>query len=451
MILTATPHPAADGRPPFIRIEVTAPEDATFASLKILRNGVPIRSQPPVAGLSTTYTDDYEAPFGVPVRYTAEAEYGGGWEKEFVENWDDLDDWDDADYWTVSNNRLVQTVYPPTSSEEASRGGIPIGSDRSFEIIMQPGNQRGDYPYPTVEYWSHLRLPGFYYFRFGGDWWPYIRVWGGPLKSVELAQQDEEPVVVTYIDGQPTASIVCGTEIVHIPVGTSTPADYNPRAYAAVYGDPDYPQLGGFSYKVDPGIGGRETDTVTVVLDEQWPWLIHPANPSLSVRIDEPCTWGQCGKTDHLHIDPSTAEEVQSEDRRALFVPYGRRESVVFPLGRRPMGTWDLVLNATGLEARNRVMAALTDQAPLLLRMPPRYAEMDLTDGWYSVGAAPVKRLTTDDLRNRRRLLTLEMTRTAIPPVPRVPEFTWGDAFSRGFVWGDLTDYTWFDLLKGEV
>lgn len=433
MILTATPHPATDGRPPFVRIEVTAPEGATFTSLKILRNGVPIRSQPPVAGLSTTYTDDYEAPFGVPVRYTAEGSTTSGpWTTVLAETWANLDGWTTASGSpSVSGGRFRSGTGTSSVSRDLAvgLGAVRITLPSADTLSASTGTAR--IALGTVAVHRYTQSSGT----------PPLRLAVGSAESVLPVSSG--PVVLLVSADRRTVTLTQDSSRVSLPLNAALSPTMT--VSGSLFGS-----VGPFTVEVPPP-PVPVSATVTTVLDEQWPWLIHPANPALSVRIDEPCEWGKCGKTDHLHIDPSTADEVQSEDRRALFVPYGRRETVTFPLGRRPMGSWNLVLNATGLEARNRVMAALTDQAPLLLRMPPRYAEMDLTDGWYSVGAAPVQRLTTDDLRNRRRLLTLEMTRTAIPPVPRVAEFTWGDAFSRGFVWGDLTDYTWFDLLKGEV
>ena len=85
MTFVATGEPS--NVPPRVHLEIgTGVSGATFNSLSVSRDGVPIRLQPPT-GLEDTETYDYEMPFGSSVQYVASGTYLPFVAPDWTENW----------------------------------------------------------------------------------------------------------------------------------------------------------------------------------------------------------------------------------------------------------------------------------------------------------------------------------------------------------------------------
>lgn len=91
MTVVATPQPA--NVPPRIRLDIDSDDaGAAFTVLEVKRDGTPIREQPFVGG-PEALAFDYEAPFGVPVTYTAEGSYIPSATPDWTEAWASLAAW----------------------------------------------------------------------------------------------------------------------------------------------------------------------------------------------------------------------------------------------------------------------------------------------------------------------------------------------------------------------
>ena len=116
---TGTGEPS--NTPPRIRLDVDAVlSGATFNTLSITRNGVPIRSQPPT-GTQTTTAYDYEMPFGESVQYAASGTYLPYVAPDWTETWPNLSAWTgDTGSWAVGSGAATSSVYAATINRSAS-------------------------------------------------------------------------------------------------------------------------------------------------------------------------------------------------------------------------------------------------------------------------------------------------------------------------------------------
>src|SRR5690606_37519419 len=263
-----------------------------------------------------------------------------------------------------------------------------------------------------------------------GDGGTRLELWASPNRSAPVDAGN--PVVLEFSNDRSTVTLSQGTSRIS---SATRPLGYRLFARAPV---------GGFSVEV-PGSVIDVSDVKATTLNVPAAYLIHPIAPTLSTPIETFTTSGD------IRVADATDQTRVHAARQAVYQPDGRREAVAYPLGPRSAGAWTLVLNTRTLDARNRVMQLLDDQAPLLLRSPAD-ADWDLPDGWYEVGDVESSR-PVNIAGHQWRQITLPLTRVAEPPVQLAPALTWGDLKLRGFTWGDLLNggFTWHDLLMGEV
>lgn len=419
MIITATPEPS--NFPPRVRLDIDG-EGGEFVELSVLRDGRPVRMQPPIVGLTSTHTYDYEAPFGATVSYTASGRVTtGAWTTVLTETWASLTGWD-------TSGGTPSVAAGKLQNGRVRRTGLAIGPIGSVTL----DTSGSDY-----EAWVGpihiLRNSGSLvdvFFKEGGD----------PPTTVPTAGS----ITVTWNASSAVVTHAAGTSTL-LPSGTVARDDLTAQG-----GDPLFPSgwvngtMAGFTYSVPSGTVAADAST-TATLDVGEAWLIHPSQPSLSTAIESPSS--PHGRD--INVQSSTDSERTYQARQAIYQPNGRREAVVFPLGPRAAGAWTLVLDTRTIEARNDLLNLLDDQAPVLLRSPGD-ADWDLPDGWYAVGDVSVSRpISIGSVEDRQ--LTLPLTRVAEPPVLVAPSLTWGDLMLRGYTWGDLLPYTWLDLLMGEL
>ncbi|MGB3413623.1 MAG: hypothetical protein WBA28_02795, partial [Microbacteriaceae bacterium] len=80
--------------PPGFRIDLDAGENKTFTQARVRRDGVLIRNQPTTGGRLLSLFD-YEAPFGVPVTYTVQAQVSEvvTFDPVYVKDWANTSGW----------------------------------------------------------------------------------------------------------------------------------------------------------------------------------------------------------------------------------------------------------------------------------------------------------------------------------------------------------------------
>lgn len=419
MIITATPQP--ENFPPRIRLDIDSEGDE-FLGLTVLRDGRPIRQQPAVMGLSETFVYDYEAPFGVPVTYTAQGVIPGGpWEVVHNETWASLSGW------------TTESGSPAVSAGRVSGGVI----SRALEGV---GGKTVRLVIPSRAAVSNSRI------TLGEVGFSALTrsVTGGTAYSIAgatpytaLAIGATGAILVTLsVDRQNVSVTHGGTTVDRTVAGGGNTLRVSPQVLG--FGDKS---VGAFSVEASTGLAVSASTSATLDVPEAW--LIHPIQPSLSIPIERFSRGGE------MSVAASTDETRTYASRQAIYQPNGRREAVSYPLGPRGAGSWTLVLMLENIEARNDLMTLLDDQAPVLLRSPGE-ADWDLPDGWYSVGDVDVSRpIDIGGVELRRA--TLPLTKVAEPPVKIAPQLTWGDLMLRGVKWGDLLNKTWLQALMGEV
>lgn len=425
MIITATPQP--ENFPPRVRLDFDA-EGAEFLELTVLRDGRPIRQQPAVGGLSEVHVYDYEAPFGVPVTYTASGAVAGGWAAVRAESWPDLTGWT-----TVSG---VPLVWSGRFRVEPSAGGVAVVKRDLTDLagaavrLTLPSRESLTNPSSPAGVTAGVGFGNASFVAKTGD------TFGLQLGTefIPMPIASTGAVTLTVAADRRSVSAVHGSTRVDRPASVST-TELVARAYAAGA------SVGPFTVEVATRIATSASTTAT--LDVPDAWLIHPIQPAFSMPIE------QFRSDSPTSVESSTDNQRTYAARQAIYQPAGRREAVVFPLGPRAAGSWTLVLNTHSIDERNDLMTLLDDQAPVLLRSPA-LADWDLPDGWYAVGDVQVER-PIDIGANEWRKVSLPLTRVAEPPVRLAPTLTWGDLMLRGVTWGDLLSKTWLDALMGEV
>src|SRR5690606_36211496 len=394
-----------------VRIDIDSEGDE-FLELTVLRDGRPIRQQPAVGGLTETFTYDYEAPFGRPVTYSVTGKTTD-WVEAFSEDWSDLSGWEEVFPSAVSGGWLTSGwVY---------RDDV-VPSSGVFRIVFE------DETFLDPDGGGYVGVDTGGVSLGGGGTQLRLRTSSDLAVPVDAGN----PVVLEFSNDRSTVTLSQGTS----RISTAT-LPYGPRLHARG-------SVGGFSVEA-PGTVNDVSDVKATTLNVSAAYLIHPITPTLSTPIETFTTSGD------IRVADTTDQTRAHAARQAVYQPDGRREAVAYPLGPRSAGAWTLVLNTRTLDARNRVMQLLDDQAPLLLRSPAD-AGWDLPDGWYAVGDVESSR-PVNIAGHQWRQITLPLTRVAEPPVQLAPSFTWGDLKLRGFTWGDLLNggFTWHDLLMGEI
>lgn len=386
----------------------------------MLRDGRPIRQQPAVGGLTETFTYDYEAPFGRPVTYSVTGKTTSGWVELFSEDWSDLSGWT-----TLSGSPAVSGGW--LTSGVVYRGDV-VPSSGAFQIVLEDETVLD----PTGVGWVGASSAAVS--LAGGGTMLSLRALDSGLVAGEyhIPVDAGKPIVLSFNNDRTAVTLTQGSSSVTKP---PLPFGY--------WLDAEGP-VGGFSVGI-PGSVNDVSDVKATTLNVSAAYLIHPVTPTLSTPIETFTTGGD------IRVADTTDQTRTHAARQAVYQPDGRRESVVYPLGPRSAGAWTLTLNTRTLDARNRVMQLLDDQAPLLLRSPAD-AGWDLPDGWYAVGDVESSR-PVNIAGHQWRQISLPLTRVAEPPVQLAPPLTWGDLKLRGFTWGDLLNggFTWHDLLMGEV
>jgi hypothetical protein len=108
-----------------------------------------------------------------------------------------------------------------------------------------------------------------------------------------------------------------------------------------------------------------------------------------------------------------------------------------------------LVLLTPTLVDRDAVEAILTDQSPLLLRVPAAMP-VDLPDGWYQAGDAEVARVS-QRLDREVRKITMELVPCERPPEAVGDVWTWQTLEDSFETWADVeaTFESWTELQLG--
>lgn len=420
MIFTATPEP--ENRR--VRLDLDTEGLGEFSSITITRDGRPIRSQPPVAGLSATLVYDYEPPRGRPVSYMADVVFGGA-DLVRAEDWSSLTGWQSLgdDPAAVAGGKLTAGAV--------GRSDVPVPANGRVEFDAPIGGQ-GAVAFGLL---GVHRLPE-------------------TAALVLFNRATNEWLLSPIPEGSGSWSLQWSRNLVTLTTsagsGTVGWTGQNDSSMAREIGA--FATVGGFSvYDLGGSSTSRQMLGASATLESDEALLVHPSQPALTVAIDKPTASSYSVNGLDVWVESSTDSSRDYLEDVSTFWPSGRTESVEFIQGPRKKASWDLVLRTASLDARNQVLNLLHDQTPLLLRSPAD-AEWDLPDGWYSVKQVAHDRVT-DYAPDEKRLIAMRLTPTSEPPVSMVPPRTWGDLLLSGLRWGDVfqAGRTWLDALMGEV
>lgn len=190
-------------------------------------------------------------------------------------------------------------------------------------------------------------------------------------------------------------------------------------------------------------VEGPVSATGVVRLVTAGAYLIHPVR-ALSVCIDVG-NW----RNDGVNISGESAQSTSRPARQSRFDPPSRTRSVVFRAGPRMAASWTLVLLTPRLVDRDAIEAILTDQSPLLLRVPAGMP-VDLPDGWYQAGDIDVGRVT-ERLDREVRKITMPLVPCERPPEAVGDVWTWQTLEDSFETWADVesTFESWTELQLG--
>lgn len=405
--LVATAEPNAT--PPRVRLDLaTGVAGQTFTSIAVRRNGVLLREQP-YAGGETALGYDYEAPFGVPLTYTAEVQ-SVGWGTLLNVTWSNLTGWAPVFGGTpyVSGGRIEGAVVYRT-----------LSSAQPVRVVI-----------PNIAQWQPGRL------RFG----PFeVRYDAG---RVLVVPQDGSSggvgivvstgaVVVTYDNNVATLEAAGSTK--------STPIAANGSNFLDAV-----PSIGQFRIET-PTTSATTSLTSGTQLDSDVAWLTHIVSPGLSMPISD------AGSDDRLFLEQGSAWTKTSKALRSMHYPIGRRRPIIVTSGPRAEYEFSIDVHAPTFELRHDLDALLADQTPLLLRSPVGY-DWDIPDDWYSVGDVEVKRKAPAG-NYEGVTVSLPLTPVDPPVLPQGSTRTYGDLLMEAATYADLTDLyaTYTDLLAGGV
>lgn len=263
-----------------------------------------------------------------------------------------------------------------------------------------------------------------------------------PLWLVLLPMPDEQPpsvVIHLASDGGTLSNIVImrgPDEVLH------TIEDGADRAESRDYEVPYGVEV---TYKVTAvhSVDGPVSATAMVRLAATAAYLIHPVR-SLSVCIDAG-HW----RDDGVNISGETGQSMSRPARQSRFNPPSRTRAVAFRSGPRMAPSWTLVLLTPRLIDRDAVDAILTDQSPLLLRVPAAMP-IDLPGGWYQVDDVDASRVS-QRLDREVRKITIPLVPCERPPEAVGDVWTWQTLEDSFETWADVeaTFESWTELQLG--
>lgn len=189
---------------------------------------------------------------------------------------------------------------------------------------------------------------------------------------------------------------------------------------------------------------GTDTETLTGTAA----WLIHATTPALSVKIDT----GEGNAATPLFVGEVTSQQfTRTASGRSVLEIEGSDLPVVVTTGprRRPDRTLQIV--AEDFDARDDVLAALDSNDPVLLRSPASW-DLDMPEGWFSVGDVNVERRDLPNLPSgKETTLTLPLTPVRTPVIETSFGRTYADDVVAGGTYGDAaaTGRTYLQRLTG--
>jgi len=166
-------------------------------------------------------------------------------------------------------------------------------------------------------------------------------------------------------------------------------------------------------------------------------WLIHPTTPNLSVKIDT----GPDGVEGDVYITEQTSQSLTSpaSGRNVLEIE-GSDLPVVVTSGPRRIPDRTLQLFTADFDARDLVLAPLKSNDPVLLRSPSSW-DLDLPEGWFSVGDVTIERRDLPTLdRGQESTITLLLTPVRTPVIEASFGRTYADDVIAGGTYGDAVN-----------
>lgn len=180
-------------------------------------------------------------------------------------------------------------------------------------------------------------------------------------------------------------------------------------------------------------------ESVTVTLDSEDAWIVHPRQPSLSVRM--PKGYSTSGFV--------TVGDRSQESKATSHTVLGSRLPVVTRFGTgRSAPTFGSVTLATGTQEEAASMdALLQDETPLFFNIPDSWRAR-LATAFYQVTSVQDS-AKVEFASDWRLLWTLALQQVREPKTVVVPTWNWGSVALGYSSWKDVQNAyaTWYDLL----
>lgn len=452
MTITVVANPTFSPPRNEITVAVTAGDVMQNPAVSRIVNGVAqlIRQQPS-AGLDTRTVYDYEAPRDVPCTYEFVTDYlAPTGTTVWDETWANLSAWtpDTGDTsFSVSGGKLVWTQPSPDFGGHTIARSITPGSYRvtiASMVFTNPAGGTTDMevrfsPSPVPQYDVRPRLV--LQVNAGGTLTITPAYPGGTGSPTVTSISASSPITIDFLGTSINVSGTGGTwsslrqyTTTDISAVTVAPSETGGSGGAATF---TVGEIKVTNYNLVSSHLDQLSSPVT--LSPAAAWLIHPANPGLSMPVSS---------TDRSAATIRILGEVSNASTVTEHEILGQQFPITTTSGPRQGNKLQAVVGVRTAAQEQALMGLLADGTPLLFRAPGSYA-IGLEEGFYSVGDVTRARISQrlgDPIRN----FTLPLTQVQSPIVTvQNAGWSWASLAAAFPTWAAVAAAynTWADVL----
>ncbi|WP_434315833.1 hypothetical protein [Leifsonia sp. P73] len=368
------------------------------------------RSQP-APGFDTQVIQDYEMPYDQSVSYEFVTDYfNPAGTTVWDETWSSTSAWSGATgSFTVASGKASCTL---SSGSATITRAVASGSYRVMVASLTATSQ-GSVVYPRVQFSAASGSNVLQLVPMSGGGVgvtaPGVSAGGGSLSSpVATGLSGSSPVTVDFLGTSIvlTGTLIAGGASTFTITGLSS-TDFATVAIVASF--PAFPgttTVGEIKVTAYPTTTHLDQTATPSTISPTQPWLIHPANPGLSMPMSS---------RDRSTVSIRNLGDITNDSITTEHQILGAEFPITTTSGPRLGNKLQMVVGVRTAAQEQALRALLKDGTPLLFRAPASYP-IGLDEGFYSVGQLTRGRLSQrlgDPMRN----FTLPLTQVQSPAV----------------------------------
>lgn len=369
MTITVTPDPLAS--PPVNNLELSVPGSSIMQSLLVWRNDpgairTELRSQP-IAGFNSRPAEDPECPYEVPVTYGWTVTYTDPSALSTVwnETWASLAAWTTTSgSWNVSGGQARNTTTGSTSVAYREFAEAKVRVTVASLFATASGERARIYVEQSSSHWVTVS------YRFLDDTvYVQYKDAGGAHPEQATSLDPTQPIIIDLLDD---AVLVSGTGD-----SVSLPFDLTASKVQIVAVTPVSTNNVRIGAILVEAYGSATTVTEIsdpVTLDVHDTWLVHPAAPGKSFKLQN---------LDALEAGIRTFGDLSRPSRANIVDVMGSDLPVPITFGPRGGAQLSIAIATVTSAERLALDAVLADEVPLLVQVPPSWGA-DFDVGFYS-------------------------------------------------------------------